>query len=97
MFGMSACGKVGERILWLMMVCIMESLWEVRNLWVFKKKKVLEGECIGMILSKLYVYYRRDSQGSGGTEAEDVWKYKKKKKKKGYMVARFDFSYCIQN
>lgn len=57
MFGIGACGKVKERIVWLIMACIMESLWDVGGICVFKRRLVSENECIRMLLSKLYVYY----------------------------------------
>lgn len=32
LLGMGACGRIKERILWLVMACVMESLWDFRNI-----------------------------------------------------------------
>lgn len=77
LFRMGACNRRSERILWFIMCYFMESLWDVRNLWVFERQGLTEVNCVRMILSTLAVYYKRDSQGGGGTEAEGVWKYLK--------------------
>lgn len=49
----------------------------MRNLWVFRKERILVNTCVNMILAKLYIVYLWDSQHGGGFDAEGVWKHKK--------------------
>ncbi|XP_031759939.1 uncharacterized protein LOC116411581 [Xenopus tropicalis] len=77
MFGLGVANKVKSRVLWLLLGCIKEVLWDVRNLLIFKNQVIGKEMCLNMILGRLYVYYLRDVYHSNATDAEGVWKYKK--------------------
>uniref|UniRef100_A0A1B8XSM5 Reverse transcriptase zinc-binding domain-containing protein n=1 Tax=Xenopus tropicalis TaxID=8364 RepID=A0A1B8XSM5_XENTR len=77
MFGLGVADKVKSRVLWLLLGCIKEILWDVRNLLIFKNQVIGKEMCLNMILGKLYVYYLRDVYRSNATDAEGIWKYKK--------------------
>ncbi|OCT66070.1 hypothetical protein XELAEV_18042324mg [Xenopus laevis] len=69
--------KQQERVLWLLMGCVKEVLWDVRNILVFRKEVISVRDCIGMICGKLYVYGIRDKKTLGLENAEGIWKFKK--------------------
>ncbi|OCT78691.1 hypothetical protein XELAEV_18029778mg [Xenopus laevis] len=44
------------RILWLLVNCVKEVLWDVQNILIFNKTVIEVNECVNMIRGKLFLY-----------------------------------------
>ncbi|CAH2327940.1 hypothetical protein XELAEV_18042324mg [Pelobates cultripes] len=80
LFGLCKLDKEKERVLWILMACIKETLWDARNLFVFKNERLSIDACVRMVKGKVYLYYLRDVRRKNEMDAEGVWKTKKWKK-----------------
>ncbi|OCT91045.1 hypothetical protein XELAEV_180196641mg, partial [Xenopus laevis] len=73
MFGLGVCNKEMANVLWYIMCCVKEALWDTRNVCVFKNQMIDVENCAAMIRSKLFLYVLSDRKHLGN-EAEGIWK-----------------------
>lgn len=73
MFGLCAVGKSEKRTLWLLANCVKESLWDVRNILIFRKEEVTVRGCVSMIHGRLYAFAYGDIKKMGYEVAEKIW------------------------
>ncbi|OCT68828.1 hypothetical protein XELAEV_18040128mg [Xenopus laevis] len=76
LFGL--CGLTGEkaRVLWILVNCIKEVLWDVRNMYVFRNSVIDEDGCVALIRSRIFFHVLCDRKRYGA-DAEGIWKYRK--------------------
>lgn len=60
---------------WLLINSIKLALWKVRNIYLFKKEKILVEGYIRLGLSFLYIYYLRDITFFGDDKSEKYWNF----------------------
>ncbi|OCT73429.1 hypothetical protein XELAEV_18036406mg [Xenopus laevis] len=77
LYGLCDIDKKQSQILWLIVNCIKEVLWDVRNILVFNKTGITVAECVNMIRGKLFLYVLSDQNRLGTVDSEGIWKYKK--------------------
>ena len=57
MYGLGKLEKDKQRVLWLVLCALKEVLWNARNLYVYKQVSLDSKQCIGLWLSKLYLFF----------------------------------------
>lgn len=72
-YGLCNLGETKRRVLWLLVNCVKECLWDVRNILVFKSEKVSVKECAAMIRGRLYFYGLCDIKNFGSVKAQEIW------------------------
>ncbi|OCT93502.1 hypothetical protein XELAEV_18011179mg [Xenopus laevis] len=79
MMSYGLCNIEGKqaRILWLLVSCVKEVLWDVRNILIFNKTVIEVNECVNMIRGKLFLYVLCDQKTFGKIDAQGIWKFKK--------------------
>lgn len=87
MFGLCSMGRERDRIQWLLMACVKEVLWDIRNLYVYRKEELEVKDLVRMILDKMYFWFKWDMEK--GMDAEGMWKFMKWK----YLV-KWVFFFC---
>ena len=75
MYGLGKLEKDKQRVLWLVLCALKEVLWNARNLYVYKQVSLDSKQCIGLWLSKLYLFFMLDKKK--GVNAKGIWKFKK--------------------
>ncbi|OCT59565.1 hypothetical protein XELAEV_18000987mg [Xenopus laevis] len=76
MFGLCGLNHDKARVLWFLVNCVKETLWDSRNLYVFKQCEINVNDCIGLIWARLFLYVISDKRKLG-YDAEGIWKTKK--------------------
>ncbi|OCT68824.1 hypothetical protein XELAEV_18040122mg [Xenopus laevis] len=75
-YGLGNLSEEKSRILWCIVNCIKEALWDTRNMCVFHNVQFDENACVGLVRSRIFLYVLWDRKRLGN-EAEGIWKYKK--------------------
>ncbi|OCT86411.1 hypothetical protein XELAEV_18020093mg [Xenopus laevis] len=76
MFGLCGLNHDKARVLWFLVNCVKETLWDSRNLYVFKKCEINVNDCTGLVWARLFLYVISDKRKLG-YDAEGIWKTKK--------------------
>lgn len=76
LYGLWKLGKREGRALWILVNCVKECLWDVRNILVFKNERLLVRECTAMVRARLFGYGYMDRIKLGIEEAEKIWHFK---------------------
>ena len=72
-YGLCDLGDEKMRLFWLLVNCVKECLWDVRNILVFRSEVVSVKECAAMIRGRLYFYGLCDVKQLGLPRAQETW------------------------
>lgn len=73
LYGLCDLGRNEERLLWIVVNCIKECLWDVRNILIFKQEVVKVKECVAMVRGRIYNYAYYDYKKLGEKDARKLW------------------------
>ncbi|OCT68823.1 hypothetical protein XELAEV_18040120mg [Xenopus laevis] len=76
MYGLSKVECEKGRVLWFVVNCVKEALWDSRNVEVFRGNEMKVDSCVALIRSRIFLYVLSDRK-KFGDDAEGIWKYRK--------------------
>ena len=74
LYGLSDLTWNEERLLWIVVNCVKECLWDVRNIFVFRQEIVKVRECVAMVRGRIFNYVYFDFKRLGEGDARRLWK-----------------------
>ncbi|OCT79708.1 hypothetical protein XELAEV_18026517mg [Xenopus laevis] len=76
LFGLCGLTEEKARVLWIIVNCIKEVLWDIRNMCIFRNCEIDEDGCVALIRNRIFLYVLCDRK-KYGIDAEGIWKYRK--------------------